>query len=66
VYEYRAHQLEKLDEDPPNPKVAERYLTWYAQNRREQDVLRAELVAAGHSPDPPMPEGTSPQARTAE
>jgi hypothetical protein len=32
---------------------AEEYLTLCAQNRREQDVLRAQLIAAGKNPNPP-------------
>jgi hypothetical protein len=31
------------------------YLTLCAQNRREQDVLAAQLTAAGYDPNPPVP-----------
>jgi hypothetical protein len=36
-----------------DPRWTERHLALCAQNRREQDVLLAELIDAGKSPDPP-------------
>jgi hypothetical protein len=54
VYQYRAKLWEKL---PPKlaggQREAERYLALCDQNRREQDVLEAQLVEAGEHPNPP-------------
>jgi hypothetical protein len=54
VYEYRSavsmHLAFNSLADTPS---AEKYLALCADNRREQDVLRAELINAGRSPDPP-------------
>jgi hypothetical protein len=54
VYEYRSKlwmhsELSSLR----NPRWVERYLALCAQNRREQDVERAEFIDEGKSPDPP-------------
>jgi hypothetical protein len=51
VYEYRSKfwgALELWD-----LSHAEEHLALYAQNRREQDVLLAQLIAAGKNPNPP-------------
>jgi hypothetical protein len=54
VYEYRSQLSVKLE-----PKMwggqrkAERYLALCDRNRREQDVLAAQLVDAGENPNPP-------------
>jgi hypothetical protein len=61
VYEYRSQRFEKLADDPQDIGAAKRYLALCAQNRREQDVFRAALVAAGQNPDPPAAEGASPR-----
>jgi hypothetical protein len=51
VYEYRSKLGEKLDLWASGH--AEEYLALCAENRREQDVLRAELIKAGENPNPP-------------
>ncbi len=51
VYEYRAKFWAALD--PWDKSHAEEYLILCAQNRREQDVLQAQLIAAGKNPNPP-------------
>jgi hypothetical protein len=53
LYEYRT----KLWAELPLQTDAgvDRYIALCSQYRREQDVLRAELVDAGKSPDPPKP-----------
>lgn len=50
VYEYRSEFWAALDvRDTPH---ADEYLTLCAQNRREQDVLAAQLIALGKNPNP--------------
>jgi hypothetical protein len=41
------------DKSGMGARWAERYLSLCEQNRREQDVVRAEIIKAGKSPDPP-------------
>jgi hypothetical protein len=51
VYEYRSGFYSKMAlREITHPGE---YLTLCAQNRREQDVLAAQLVAAGRNPNPP-------------
>jgi hypothetical protein len=50
-WEYRANFLS--ESDAWNAAHTDEYLTLCAQNRREQDVYKAELIASGKSPDPP-------------
>jgi len=52
-YEYRTTLQQKIDRRPWDDKGAAGYLALCAQNRREQDVYRAQLLAAGENPDPP-------------
>jgi hypothetical protein len=52
-YEYRSKLSAKLENDWPNEREAQIYLTLCSQNRREQDVSRALLIRAGLRPDPP-------------
>ena len=49
-WEYRAHILS--DSDAWNAAHTDEYLTLCAQNRREQDVYEAELIARGKNPNP--------------
>jgi hypothetical protein len=53
VFEYRVKLGDKIPVDPSNEQSAKNYLALCAQNHREQDVYRAQLVAAGEDPDPP-------------
>jgi hypothetical protein len=53
VYDYRAHFYLKVTER--SITHADEYLTLCAQNRREQDVLLAQLIAIGENPDPAPP-----------
>jgi hypothetical protein len=50
-WEYRANFLR--ESDAWNAAQTDEYLTLCAQNRREQDVYKAELMASGKNPDPP-------------
>jgi hypothetical protein len=50
-WEYRAKYLRQSD--AWDAAHTEEYLTLCAQNRREQDVHKAELIAMGKNPDPP-------------
>jgi hypothetical protein len=50
-YEYRSKFWAALD--VWDTSHADEYLTLCAQNRREQDVLLAQLIAAGKNPNPP-------------
>jgi hypothetical protein len=50
-WEYRAKFLSEAD--TWNAAHTDEYLALCAQNRREQDVYKAELIATGKSPDPP-------------
>jgi hypothetical protein len=50
-WEYRANFLS--ESDAWNAAHTDEYLTLCAQNRREQDVYKAELITSGKSPDPP-------------
>jgi hypothetical protein len=52
VFEYRSKFWPALD--TRDTSHAEEYLTLCAQNRREQDVLLAQLIAAGKNPNPPL------------
>jgi hypothetical protein len=51
VYDYRAKLYPRLESRTFTH--AEEYRTLCAQNRREQDVLRAQLIAVGENPNPP-------------
>ncbi len=51
VFEYRSKFWPALDKR--DMSHAEEYLTLCAQNRREQDVLLARLIAAGKNTNPP-------------
>lgn len=51
VYEYRSKFWAALDVQ--DTSHADEYLTLCAQNRREQDVLAAQLIAVGKNPNPP-------------
>jgi len=51
VFEYRSKFWPASD--IRDMSHAEEYLTLCAQNRREQDVLLAQLIAAGKNPNPP-------------
>ncbi|MDB6046732.1 MAG: hypothetical protein JWM63_5283 [Gammaproteobacteria bacterium] len=51
LYEYRSKFWTAVD--LWNTSHAEEYLTLCAQNRREQDVFLAQLIAAGKNPNPP-------------
>jgi hypothetical protein len=51
VYEYRSKFWTALD--IRDTSHAEEYLTLCAHNHREQDVLLAQLIAAGKNPNPP-------------
>jgi hypothetical protein len=50
-YEYRSKVSAQLE--AWNAAHAQQSLTMYAENRREQDVLLAQLVATGKNPNPP-------------
>jgi hypothetical protein len=52
LYEYRSTLWAKAD--AWNMIHTKEYLALCAENRREQDVLAAELIAAGESPAPPV------------
>jgi hypothetical protein len=52
-FEYRTALQEKIDRRPWNERTAASFLTLCEQYRREQDVYRARLLAAGENPDPP-------------
>ncbi len=54
VYEYQSKLLLEIDATPDATNI-KRYIALCSQHRREQDVFRAELVAAGKNPDPPEP-----------
>jgi hypothetical protein len=51
AYEYRSKFWAALE--VRNTSHADEFLTLCAQNRREQDVLLAQLIAAGKNPNPP-------------
>jgi hypothetical protein len=51
TYEYRSKFWAALD--VRDTSHADEYLTLCAQNRREQDVLQAQLIATGKNPNPP-------------
>jgi hypothetical protein len=53
VFEYRGKLGDKIAVDPSSEQAAKNYLALCAQRHREQDVNRAQLVAAGEDPDPP-------------
>jgi hypothetical protein len=50
-WDYRFNFLK--ESDAWNLVHTDEYLTLCAQNRREQDVYKAELIASGKNPDPP-------------
>jgi hypothetical protein len=52
VYEYRSKLWSVVD--LWDQRHAERYLALCSQNRREQDVLLAQLIVSGKDPNPPM------------
>ncbi len=54
AYEYRSKLSKGIDGRPWDDATARNFLALCTQNRREQDVLRARLVAAGENPDPPL------------
>jgi hypothetical protein len=51
VYDYRSKLYSKLELRALT--YPEEYLTFCAQNRREQDVFAAQLTTAGYDPNPP-------------
>lgn len=53
AFQHRSKLLMALERHRPNSQAARGYLALCAQNRREQDVVRAQLVQAGLRPDPP-------------
>jgi hypothetical protein len=53
VYDYRAKLYPRVEFH--SFTHAKEYLAFCAQNRREQDVLLAQLVAVGETPNPPPP-----------
>jgi hypothetical protein len=53
VYEYRAKLMQGIESKGWDERAARSFLTLCAENHREQDVFRAQLVAAGQNPDPP-------------
>jgi len=58
VYEYRSKLWSQLETNEMyRQPEAERYLALCDKNPREQDVLMAQLVAAGRNPNPP-PQGS--------
>ncbi len=58
VYEYRSKLWSQLETNEMyGQPEAERYLALCDKNPREQDVLTAQLVAAGRNPNPP-PQGS--------
>jgi hypothetical protein len=58
VYEYRSKLWSQLETNEMyGQPEAERYLALCDKNPREQDVLMAQLVAAGRNPNPP-PQGS--------
>jgi hypothetical protein len=55
VFEYRSQlSMQSALNARHDARWAEQYLAWCAQYHREQDVLRAELIDEGKSPDPPV------------
>lgn len=57
VYEYRAKLVEGIESRGWDEKAARTFLTLCVENRREQEVFRGQLLAAGMNPDPPEIEG---------
>jgi hypothetical protein len=53
TYDYRSKLYPRVELH--SFKDAEKYLAFCTQNRREQDVLLAQLMAAGETPTPPPP-----------
>jgi hypothetical protein len=54
VYDYRSQlEIQSALKSRYDAHWAAKYLAWCEQNHREQDVLRAELIDKGMSPDPP-------------
>jgi hypothetical protein len=51
VYNYRSKLWLTLDVD--DNAYAEQYLVLCAKYRREQDLMSAQIVAAGKNPNPP-------------
>ncbi|HEY3786523.1 MAG TPA: hypothetical protein VGL55_14700 [Steroidobacteraceae bacterium] len=62
VYEYRSELLQHLEVHQPwDRRVAEHYLALCSRYSREQDVVRARLIAAGKKADPPITRQPPPQ-----
>lgn len=53
TFDYRSKLWEKVDQLFGSESAAEQYLVLCEHNRREQDVLQAQLIAAGLKPNPP-------------
>lgn len=53
VYEYRTKLVEGIESKGWDERAARSFLALCAENHRERDVFRAQLVAAGENPDPP-------------
>lgn len=53
VWEYRFKSAGSVDADAWSRTHASDHLALYEQHRREQDVLKAVLIASGRNPDPP-------------
>jgi hypothetical protein len=53
VYDYRTQALSELESWTSTH--SEQTLAMYSQNRREQDVFLAQLLATGKNPNPPPP-----------
>jgi hypothetical protein len=56
VYDYRADLWRPFDAAPWPSARTEKYLRLCLDNRREQDVLRAQLTDLGKEADPPASE----------
>ena len=54
VYDYRSKLVLEVDFTSGAVNI-KRYIALCSEYRREQDVLRAELIDAGKNPDPPAP-----------
>lgn len=53
VFEYRKVLWQPLEPVSWNGKQAQKYITLCLEYSREQEVMRAQLIAAGKAPDPP-------------
>lgn len=62
IWDYRAQSIGSLD--VWNEKHASEQLALYEQHHREQDAMKAMLIAAGRSPNPPPIKSESAQVRS--